>query len=94
MPRRSATIDAAVAAARSARAVILDLEENDSLDITSSVALAKLHGGLTHAGVQLALSDVHTHALEMLHKTGLLETMGEDHIFANLELAVASARAR
>jgi len=64
MPRRSPRT--------SARAVVLVLDGNDNLDITSVEQLGKLAGGLAARNVPLGLAHVHGPALEMAERSGLL----------------------
>lgn len=74
-----------------ARIVILDLDSNDELDITSTEALSKLVRSLDKRGVQLVLAHLHGPAREVARRAGLLDAIGEDHVFANLGAAVAWA---
>jgi high affinity sulfate transporter 1 len=74
--------------------VVLDLDANDQLDITSADHLRKLHEGLAKRGIQLCLVHVHAPALHMAQETGLLDELGAEHIFTHVEDAVAWARSR
>jgi SulP family sulfate permease len=74
--------------------VILDLDSNDELDITSVEALAKLAVSLDKRGIVLALAHLHGPAEEIARADGLLDDLGPDRIFPNLALAMAWATAR
>jgi SulP family sulfate permease len=71
--------------------LILDLDANDELDITSSEALGKLLDQLGDRYVRLGLAHVHSTTAEMMRRSGILEKVGADHIFPNLETAVTWA---
>jgi MFS superfamily sulfate permease-like transporter len=72
--------------------MIVDLDETDELDITSSEALDKLVDGLAQRDVRLGMAHVHAAALDMMRRSGILEKVGEDRIFPTLVAAVAWAR--
>ena len=44
-------------------------------------------------GMAVAMADVHTPVREFSRKTGLLELIGEDHLFPTVDLAVRSMEA-
>jgi high affinity sulfate transporter 1 len=69
-------------------AVILDIGSQDSLDLTSAEVLKALGAELRAAGIQTYLADVHTPALTFSRAVGLLEIIGEDHVFPTIDLAV------
>jgi sulfate permease, SulP family len=71
--------------------LILDLDANDELDITSSEALGKLLDQLGDRHVRVGLAHVHSTTAEMMRRSGILEKVGADHIFPNLETAVTWA---
>ena len=54
----------------SARAMVLVLDGNDNLDITSAEQLGKLAGSLGAMNVPLGLAHVHGPALEMAERSG------------------------
>ena len=64
--------DAIEQAVGNARAVVLVLDGNDNLDITSAEQLGKLAGGLAARNVPIGLAHVHGPALEMAERSGLL----------------------
>jgi MFS superfamily sulfate permease-like transporter len=72
------------------RAVVVDLESTNDLDVPACDALATLAERLAGAGARLALARVHASALAMLERTGALEAVGRDHVFGRVEDAVAA----
>ena len=71
--------------------LILDLDANDELDITSSEALEKLLDELSHQHVRIGLAHVHATTEEMMRRSGILGKLGAGHIFPNLDTAVTWA---
>ncbi len=69
-------------------AVILDIGSQDSLDLTAAEVLKALGVELRAAGIEAYLADVHTPALTFSRAVGVLEVIGEDHVFPTIELAV------
>jgi MFS superfamily sulfate permease-like transporter len=69
-------------------AVILDIGSQDSLDLTSADVLKALGSELRSQGIQPYLADVHTPALRFSRAVGVLDVIGEDHVFPTIELAV------
>jgi high affinity sulfate transporter 1 len=69
-------------------AVILDIGSQDSLDLTSADVLKALGSELRSQGIQPYLADVHTPALKFSRAVGVLDVIGEDHVFPTIELAV------
>jgi sulfate permease, SulP family len=72
------------------RAVIFDSSAQDQIDVTSTEILKSLVKDLHGKGIDVYLADVHTPVLEYGRKTGLLESISEDHVFPTLDLAVRS----
>jgi sulfate permease, SulP family len=72
--------------------VVLDLDANDNLDITSAEQLGKLTDSLHARNVALGLTHVHGPALQMAQRSGLLAKIGTDHTFQATPTAVAWAR--
>jgi sulfate permease, SulP family len=75
--------------------VILDLDANDTLDITSSEAVQKLADVLARQHVRLALAYVHAPVLDMLshfEPAGDQGAQGGWRVFPTLESAVSWAR--
>jgi high affinity sulfate transporter 1 len=76
------------------RAVILDSSAWDQLDLTSTDVLTSLVKELRGNGIAVYFADVHAPVLEYVRKTGLLEFIGEDHVFPTVDLAVRSLETR
>jgi high affinity sulfate transporter 1 len=70
------------------RAVVLDLESSNDLDVPACDALEMLAERLADAGIAFALARVHASALDMLERTGALEAVGRAHVFGRVEKAV------
>jgi sulfate permease, SulP family len=71
--------------------LILDLDANDGLDITSSEALGKLLDQLGDQHVRVGLAHVHATTAEMMQRSGVLEKVGAGHTFPNLATAMTWA---
>jgi len=89
---RDAIEQAAASAPDPVRAVVIVLDGNDNLDITSAEELGKLAGNLNARDVALGLAHVHGPALKMAERSGLLAAVGADHVFPTTPTAVAWAR--
>ncbi len=88
---RDAVIATVASAPTHVRAVVLDIDSNDRLDITATEHLEKLADALAADRVSLALAHVHDPALAMIREAGLLTKIGPDHLFATTRDAVAWA---
>ncbi len=75
------------------RAVIFDSNAQEQIDVTSTDEIKKLVKELHEKGIGVYLAEVHAPVLEYGRKTGLLESIGEDHIFPTVELAVRAIEA-
>jgi high affinity sulfate transporter 1 len=73
--------------------VIIDASAQDEIDLTSADMLKSLVKELQGKGMTVMMADVHTPVREFSRKTGLLDLVGEDHVFATVELAVQQAEA-
>jgi len=73
--------------------VIFDLSAQDQLDLTSADVLKGLVKELQGRGMAVSMADVHAPVAEFSRKTGLLELVGEDRLYATVELAVQHAEA-
>jgi sulfate permease, SulP family len=80
--------DAATEGEFPARAVVLDLELTQDLDVPAAEALLLLATRLADAGIPLALARVHGPAAEMLGRTGVVQAIGHDRIGGRVEDAV------
>ena len=65
----------------------------DDVDYTGGKTLVELAGQLEARGVVFAVADVRDAVRPELERFGLTDAIGEDHIFATLEDAVAAFRA-
>ncbi len=70
------------------RAVMLDAAGQDSLDITSAEVLKGLVAELKDKGIDIYVAELHGPVREFGQRTGLLEMIGEDHIFPTVDAAV------
>jgi sulfate permease, SulP family len=70
------------------RAVVLDSAGQDSLDITSAEVLKGLVEELKAKSIQIYVAELHGPVREFGQRTGLLEMIGEDHIFPTVDTAV------
>ena len=69
-------------------AVVLDSAGQDSLDLTSAEVLKGLVVELKEKGISIYVAEVHAPVLEFGKRAGMLEIIGEDHIFQTVEAAV------
>jgi sulfate permease, SulP family len=76
------------------RAVVFDLDANDEVDITSAEQLGKLAETLHGKGVDFAIAHLHKPAEDMARATGLMDRVGEDHVFPTVAAAVQWASNR
>lgn len=70
------------------RAVVLDTGTQDELDVTSTDMVKGLVKQLHDGGLQVYFADVHAPILEHGRETGLLDAIGEDHVFPTVDAAV------
>ncbi len=71
------------------RVVVLDSAGQDSLDITSADMLKELLAELKGKGMDIYVAELHGPVREFSQRTGLLELIGEDHIFPTVDAAVS-----
>lgn len=71
---------------------VLNTEANVEVDITALDAVDELRRELTHRGVVFALARVKQDLRVDLEAYGLVDSVGEDHIFPTLPTAVAAYR--
>ena len=69
-------------------AVVLDSAGQDSLDITSAEVLKGLLVELKDKGIEIYVAELHGPVREFGQRTGLIEMIGEDHIFPTVDAAV------
>ena len=70
------------------RAVLFDAAVQDALDITSSDMLKSLIKRLSNQRIPVYFADVQDSVLEFGAKTGLLDLIGADHLFATVDSAM------
>ncbi len=70
------------------RAVILDSVAWDQIDVTSTDVLKGLVKELHENGIDVYWAEVHAPVLEYGRQTGLLEAIGEDHVYPTVDAAV------
>jgi sulfate permease, SulP family len=70
------------------RAVIIDSAAQDQIDVTSTDMLKSLVKELHGKDIDVYLAEVHTPVLEHGRRMGLLELIGEDHVFPTVDAAV------
>jgi SulP family sulfate permease len=76
-----------------ARVVILHVGAVTAVDATALNALETLHEKLRHHKKHLVLSGAHTQPYALMARSGLLDRVGEENVTADLDSAVARARA-
>ena len=74
------------------KAIVLDLESSDQLDVTSADQLGLLLDQLHDRGVDLYLVHVRFPVRAVLRRTGVRERIGEDHIWHSISQGVRAAR--
>jgi sulfate permease, SulP family len=74
-------------------AVVLEAGANPDLDITSAELLEQLVQSLQAAGIVFAIVDVRQPVVEMMRRSGLLATIGDDRVYHTIDEAVRSLRA-
>ena len=72
------------------RAVIIDASAWDQIDVTSTEVIKGLVKELRGQGIDVYFADVHAPVLEYGRKMGLVDFIGEDHVFPTVDLAVRS----
>jgi MFS superfamily sulfate permease-like transporter len=73
------------------RVVVLDLDTNDDIDVTTADQLVKLRHSLDGRDVTLCLAHVHAPTLLIAQRAGLIDSAGSNHLFPTVGAAVAWA---
>jgi MFS superfamily sulfate permease-like transporter len=73
---------------------VLNAEANVDVDLTALDAVDQLRQDLDRRGIVFAMARVKWHLREALQAAGLLDKIGEDHIFMTLPTAVEAYRNR
>jgi len=76
------------------RAVVLDLESTNQLDVTSVDMLTELLLDLHDEGIELYLVRVFQRVREVLKSAGFIELIGDDHMWHSMTAGVRAARAQ
>jgi MFS superfamily sulfate permease-like transporter len=74
-------------------AVVLDAEGQDDLDLTSAEVLKGLVAELHEDGMAVYVVNVHAPVIERARDTGLLDVVGEAHVFPTVDSAVRAIEA-
>jgi len=77
-------------AAPPARWFVLDAEANINLDLTAADALEDLRSRLADRGIVFATTHLRTELRAALIRTGWVDRVGVDHLYATLPTAVAA----
>jgi SulP family sulfate permease len=73
------------------RVVVLDLDTNDDIDVTTADQLVKFRHSLDGRDVTLCLAHVHAPTLLIAQRAGLIDSAASDHLFPNVGAALAWA---
>jgi sulfate permease, SulP family len=76
------------------QAIVLDLSASADLDIGTADMLRDLYSDLRTNQIDLLFAQVRGSVRDRMLKTGLLEHVGEDHLYASVAAAVAAFQAR
>ena len=76
------------------QAILLDLAASADLDIGTSDMLRDLCSDLRAKQIDLLFAQIRGSVRDRMMKTGLLEHVGEDHLYASIAAAVAAFQAR
>jgi SulP family sulfate permease len=79
---------------RRPRILIVRMRHVPAIDSTAMHALQELVRRTRHQGTQVLLSDVHSQPLVALQRADLLEEIGEENLFGDVDAALEAARTR
>jgi SulP family sulfate permease len=79
---------------RRPRVLVIRMRNVPAIDSTAMHALKDLVRRTRAEGTQVALSDVHSQPLIALGRSGLLDGIGEDNLFGDVDLALDAIRQR
>ncbi|MBB5788826.1 SulP family inorganic anion transporter [Jiangella mangrovi] len=91
---RTRALAAVDAASAPVRWFLLNVEANVEIDVTGADALESLRSELERRGIILALARLKQDLRDQLAPTGLLDRIGDEHIFPTLPTAVEGFNAR
>ena len=77
---------------RKPRVLIVRLREVLAIDATGLRALEDLHDKTRRDGTTLVLSGIHAQPLIALERAGLLDAIGRENVFTDIDEALARAR--
>jgi len=72
--------------------IIIRMRTVLAMDATALDALDRIRIKLNRQGIDLVISGAHSQPLQMMRKSGFLNKIGHDHVFENIDLALAKAR--
>jgi SulP family sulfate permease len=87
-------MDLIAARSKPVRALVLDIGATADLDVATTDMLALLFTELDKRGIELRLAQVRGSVRDRMRRTGLMTTIGEDHVFLSNEIAIATPLAR
>jgi sulfate permease, SulP family len=70
------------------KTLVIDCEEMFNVDTTGAAAVTSLHRYAQRFGVELVLARVHEDAREILESAGVIDQLGEHHVFDTVRHAV------
>ena len=76
------------------QAILLDLSASADLDIGTADMLRDLYSDLRAKQIDLFFAQIRGSVRDRMQKTGLLEHLGEDHLYASIAAAVAAFQAQ
>jgi high affinity sulfate transporter 1 len=82
------TIEALTSSDQNVRAVVIDMDANDELDITSVEMLAKLIRDLRQRHIEIGFAQLHDPALAMARRAGMLDEISTLNTFETVGAAV------
>ncbi|MEU6135072.1 STAS domain-containing protein [Nocardioides sp. NPDC047086] len=91
---RTRALEAVDAAERPVEWFLLNAEANTEVDVTAVDALETLRAALSERGIVLAIARIKQDLRDSLAPSGILDRIGEDHLFPTLPTAVGAFRER
>jgi MFS superfamily sulfate permease-like transporter len=76
------------------RAVIFDAGAQDEIDVTSAAMVKGLVKELRDRRIDIYMADVHAPVLQRGRQTGIVDAVGEGHVFPTVDLAVQHVTAK
>ena len=91
---RSAILAAVTASAPRPTAVVLDIGSTADFDVTTGDTVLQLVGDLRDLSVDVALAQVKGSVRDRMRTMGLMDAVGEDHVYLSMGAAVDDYRSR